>query len=365
MSASGPGSRPKLIRTRRGRLIGGVCSGLGAHFGVDPLLLRIAFVGASFFGGVGAWLYLAILLLVPEEGATRAPLRLRLSSWRTIAGAALLIAAAAVIVPIASHAALGGGAAFGDAAGSVAAVAVLSTLLWLHLRRLPAPERPSADRVLARRIALAVAVVGWLALLAAAGAGLAGIERHAAAWAVIATGAVLVVGAFTRARWTVLPALAFALPAAMFSAAGVDLHGGLGDHTYRPHTVSQLRGGYRLGAGRLEVDLRDVTFPPGDTALRVRVGAGELVVLVPDQICVATRAHIGGGYVGALDRSSGGLDVSWTERPSPPARTPRLVIDGRVGLGALFVVDRPLVAGFRPGAYGANDACRNPLGVRQ
>jgi Cell wall-active antibiotics response 4TMS YvqF len=174
-----------------------------------------------------------------------------------------------------------------------------------------------------------------------------------------------VLGAFAGARWTVLPALAFALPAAMFSAAGVDLHGGLGQRTYRPHTIAELRGGYRLGAGRLEVDLRDVTFPPGETALRVRLGAGELVVLVPDQVCVATRAHIGGGYVGALDRTAGGLDVSWTNRPSPPTRAPRLVLDGRVGLGALFVVDRPLSGGFQAGAYGENDACRNPLGVSQ
>src|SRR5207302_702918 len=69
--------RARLIRTRRGRLIGGVCSGLGAHFGVDPILLRIAFVGLAIFGGVGFWLYLAFLLLVPEEGASAPPLRLR------------------------------------------------------------------------------------------------------------------------------------------------------------------------------------------------------------------------------------------------------------------------------------------------
>ena len=45
-----PPERSRLIRTRRGRLIGGVCSGLGAHFGVDPILLRIAFVGLAIFG---------------------------------------------------------------------------------------------------------------------------------------------------------------------------------------------------------------------------------------------------------------------------------------------------------------------------
>jgi Cell wall-active antibiotics response 4TMS YvqF len=323
-------------------------------------------VGTAFFGGVGIWLYLAILLLVPEEGASRAPIRLRRSSWRAILGVLVLVAGAGVLIHVVSHAALGGGWAFGVAVGSVAVVGLLALLLWRRLREHPdEQERPSADRVLARRLAFVTAAAAAAALLAVAGAALAGVDRHAAAWAVIALGCAVVVGAFAGVRWLVLPALAFALPLAVFAAARVDLHGGLGDHTYRPHTISQLRGGYRLGAGRLEVDLRDVAFPPGDTALRVRLGAGELVVLVPDQVCVATRARIGGGFVGALDRKSGGLDVSWSNRPSPPARIPRLVIDGKVGLGALFVVDRPLVGGFQPGTYGRNDACRNPLGVRQ
>jgi phage shock protein PspC (stress-responsive transcriptional regulator) len=367
VSSSEPDPRPKLVRTRRGRLIGGVCSGLGAHFGVDPLLLRIAFVGLTFFGGAGAWLYAAILLLVPEEGASRAPIRMvRASSWRTIAGVVVLVAAAGVLVPVTSHATLGGGWPFGVGVGSVAVLGVLATLLWAALRRRGDPHgRSSADRVLARRLALVTALTAGALLLAAGGAGLAGIDRHAAAWAVIALGCAVILSAFAGARWPVLPALAFALPLAVFSAARVDLHGGLGNRVYRPHTVAQLREGYRLGAGRLEVDLRELAFPPGDTSLRIRLGAGELVVLVPDQVCVATRAAIGGGFVGALDRKSGGLDVNWTNRPSPPARTPRLLIDGRVGLGALFVVDRPLVGSFQPGTYGRNDACRNPLGARQ
>src|ERR1700681_2866386 len=71
----GQARTPRLVRTRRGRMIGGVCSGLGDHFGVDPILLRIAFVGVTLFAGAGFWLYLAILLLVPEEGASRAPVR--------------------------------------------------------------------------------------------------------------------------------------------------------------------------------------------------------------------------------------------------------------------------------------------------
>jgi len=158
----------------------------------------------------------------------------------------------------------------------------------------------------------------------------------------------------------VIPALAFALPVGAIAAAHADLHGGLGERTYRPATLAQLRSSYSLGAGVLEVDLRDVRLPPGDTTLHVRLGAGQVVVLVSDQVCVATHARVGAGYVGALDRDTGGLDVNWVHRPSAPKGVPRLLLSGRVGLGTLIVADRPLGrgGGFQPGAYGNNDACR-------
>ncbi len=359
--------RARLIRTRRGRLIGGVCSGLGAHFGVDPILLRIAFVGLAIFGGVGFWLYLAFLLLVPEEGASAPPLRLRQLPWRLIAGAAALIAAAAVGLPAASHPALGSAWAAGVVVGTIALVGIAALGLRIALRRRiraqrrSDPERaPSPDQRLWSFLALAVAVTAGILLLALAGAWLAGTERHLAAWAVVAVGAALALAAFTTARRLVIPALAFALPVGAIAAAHADLHGGLGERTYRPAALAQLRPSYSLGAGLLEVDLRDVQLPPGDTTLHVRLGAGQVVVLVSDQVCVATHARIGAGYVGALDRETGGMDVNWVLRPSAPKGVPRLLLSGRVGLGTLIVADRPLghEGGFQPGAYGNNDACR-------
>jgi phage shock protein PspC (stress-responsive transcriptional regulator) len=353
----------RLVRTQRGRLIGGVCSGLGAHFGVDPILFRIAFVGLAIFAGVGVGLYVAIMLLVPEEGASRAPIRIRRSSWASIVGLAAVIVAIGVALEAASREAFGAASGFVVGLGSIALVGAIATLLWLRLRtRAGEHRRPSADRRLLRRLALGTAVGAAVTLLALGGAWLAGSERHVAAWAVIVTGAALALSSFTRARWLVLPAVAFALPVGVIAAADVDLHGGVGERAYRPHALNEVRSGYRLGAGRLEIDLRGVEFPPGDTSLHVGLGVGELVVLVPDTVCVATLAQVGGGYVGALDRDSGGLDVNWVDRPSPPRRVPRLVLDGRVGLGALFVADRPFdrAGGFQPGAYGTNDACQRP-----
>jgi phage shock protein PspC (stress-responsive transcriptional regulator) len=316
--------RPRLLRSRRGRLIGGVCSGLGAHFDVDPILFRIAFVGLAIFSGVGIVLYLTILLLVPEEGVGRAPIFLL---WRGFAGEQ-----------------------------------------W----------HASADRRLFRWLVIATAVVACAVLLALAGAWLAGTHAQLAAWVVVAVGAVLVLNAFTRTiRWFVLPGIAFALAVATIAAAHVDLRGGVGDHFYRPQSLSEVRRGYQLGAGRLEIDLRNLAFPAGTTQMHVRLGVGELVVLVPRGVCVATSARVGGGYVGALERRSAGLDVNWSERPSPPPGTPRLVVDGNVGLGALLVADHPVEHGSggwgrwggwggengwftshnHPVALGTNEAC--------
>jgi hypothetical protein len=198
-----------------------------------------------------------------------------------------------------------------------------------------------------------------LALLVfAGGAYLAGTEGAIAGWVVVAIGVALVVATLTgRTRWLIVPAIAFTLPVTLVTAADADLRGGVGDRVHTPDSVVEMRDSYRLGAGRLEVDLRDVRFPAGDTRLDLKIGAGELVVLVPEEVCVTLSSRIGGG-------DDGGLDVKWSnDAPAPPPGTPRLVIDGDVGLGALFVAERPFEGhgrhdGFRPGDFGDNDACR-------
>ncbi len=57
----------KLYRSRRERMIGGVCGGLGEYFGIDPTLVRVLFVVAALFGGPGILAYLILLIIVPEE----------------------------------------------------------------------------------------------------------------------------------------------------------------------------------------------------------------------------------------------------------------------------------------------------------
>src|SRR5215218_7376262 len=71
-SQSTPQPEPRrLTRSGSDAVIGGVASGLGRYFGVDPILFRIGFVVVTFIGGVGLLAYLALLAFVPSDGGEK------------------------------------------------------------------------------------------------------------------------------------------------------------------------------------------------------------------------------------------------------------------------------------------------------
>ncbi len=58
----------RLHRSRRDRIIAGVCGGLGEFFGLNPFWFRLAFLIALIPGGVpGGLLYLILWLVMPSE----------------------------------------------------------------------------------------------------------------------------------------------------------------------------------------------------------------------------------------------------------------------------------------------------------
>ena len=61
--------RGALRRPFQDRMLAGVAAGLADYFGVDATIVRIAFVVLTLVGGAGIPLYLAGLLLIPEEGS--------------------------------------------------------------------------------------------------------------------------------------------------------------------------------------------------------------------------------------------------------------------------------------------------------
>ncbi len=58
-----------LRRSYEDRMLGGVAGGLARYLGVDTMIVRIAFVVLTVVGGAGIPLYLAGLLLIPDEGS--------------------------------------------------------------------------------------------------------------------------------------------------------------------------------------------------------------------------------------------------------------------------------------------------------
>ena len=57
----------KLYRSKKNRMIAGVCGGLGDYFNIDPTLVRLLFVLFGLAVGGGFLLYLLLWLIMPEE----------------------------------------------------------------------------------------------------------------------------------------------------------------------------------------------------------------------------------------------------------------------------------------------------------
>src|SRR5262245_46562476 len=89
----------RIRRSRSDRRVAGGAGGLGRHLDVDPVILRVAFVVLTFFGGVGLLLYVALWLLLPEDGSDWATVKLDRRS-RTVA---LIIVGAIAVLLLASH----------------------------------------------------------------------------------------------------------------------------------------------------------------------------------------------------------------------------------------------------------------------
>jgi phage shock protein C len=57
----------RLFRSRRDRVFGGVCGGLGNYLDVDPVLVRVVWAILFFAAGVGFLAYILAWIIIPEE----------------------------------------------------------------------------------------------------------------------------------------------------------------------------------------------------------------------------------------------------------------------------------------------------------
>jgi predicted membrane protein len=121
----------------------------------------------------------------------------------------------------------------------------------------------------------------------------------------------------------------------------VPVNGGVGDRTWRPATVADLRAVYRLGIGDAELDLTRLDLTTADRQrVDIRQGVGDLTIVVPDDVVVLVDADVQGGDLRLPDRADiDGTDLS--ERVVvPEGSSPRsavLVVDAELGLGSMEV----------------------------
>jgi phage shock protein PspC (stress-responsive transcriptional regulator) len=267
-----------LRRSRSNRMLAGVAGGLGAYFELHPAIFRVSFVVLTLMGGAGILIYLAAALVMPDEGKED-----------SVATAALRRRRPWVLVVLGLMA--------------VVLFAVLSEV----------PVWPQGDAWLFLLIAGALAL--WLIWFA-----VAGVRRGwlRAVGFVVGSVAVLLV----------------VLVAAFLATFDVHLGDGVDERTVAPASVGDLDRRYELDLGELVFDLRSVEFPLGETRLDVRVDAGRIHVLLPDD--VALRAVTGArlGEVDLLGRRVEGWEVD-EEVDESGLRV--LVLQAEVGIGEIDV----------------------------
>jgi phage shock protein PspC (stress-responsive transcriptional regulator) len=94
----GQQTAPRIVRRRQGKLLGGVCAGLPDGWGLGTNGLRLLFVIAALFGGIGLVAYLTCWLVIPAEDQDPDPDSVRsivLVAWATGALVGLVLVAAA------------------------------------------------------------------------------------------------------------------------------------------------------------------------------------------------------------------------------------------------------------------------------
>src|SRR5436190_21134310 len=62
------GNTRRLDRSRSDRMVAGVAGGLARYFDIHPAVYRVGFVVLTVLGGAGIVIYLALALVMPDEG---------------------------------------------------------------------------------------------------------------------------------------------------------------------------------------------------------------------------------------------------------------------------------------------------------
>lgn len=366
----------RLRRTRHDKYVAGVAGGLARHLDIDPVILRVAFVVLTFFGGAGALAYAACWLLVPEDGNDEATVRLDVRS-RSLALLGVGVLAALLIV----------GDAFGNGPGGwlVWPLLLIGLISWPFLARKERNDRddrpatPAAPTGTATPTAggsvggtdaggpmpqptfrddrprnplkrgpvlfwfvlpLTLLALGTLGIVDAAGVAVSDAAYPALALGIIAAG--LLIGAFVG-RAGGLIALGLIAAVALGGATITDRWDGTSIHAM-PATAADVDASFDMAAGEIVLDLtevEDLEDLDGRT-LRFDGGAGRIEVRVPEEGLDTTvdLEIAGGGEIRAFGRRNNGWNPSLRSAHDGGADVPTLHVDADLFFGEIEVVTR-------------------------
>ena len=356
-------TRPR--RPRHGRLGAGVAAGIAKRYDIDPVLIRLIFVVATIFGGAGLFVYLLGWLFLPLEGdngsAAEALVyrgRSSVSSLFTLllCGITIVTAGFTFLMPLGGH-----------FAGVFCLVVLVSMLILLHYSRgsfgrqsqtaatqsdvtqsneiksdmeadkvdsastlsesaeLPSPDsvtlqpaprttfQSQQPRIKIGLITFAVALIAialcvlfgfypgdWLTLARSMGlvTGILGIG--------------LVIGAFFHSgRGLIIPAIILTI--GTFAVTTISDYGwhGFGRLSQAPLSVDQIKPIYQLSVGSVMLDLASVHLnQDSSVSTSVKVGSGDITVLVPKTANVNVAGHTRLGNVRILGVTDTGISQS-------------------------------------------------------
>jgi predicted membrane protein len=127
-------------------------------------------------------------------------------------------------------------------------------------------------------------------------------------------------------------------------STGSSLRHGFGDRAYAPSSLSAVEAHYQLSAGRMNVDLSQVTFPARGKTVDIRLAMGNLTVELPRRTVVTVDAEANFGQVVLFGQKQAGTQVQSTVQTSSPnnliasgANAPHLTVDAHVSVGQIMV----------------------------
>ena len=352
----------RIRRSTTDRKVAGVAGGLGRHLDVDPLVLLVAFVVLTFFGGACLVLYGAGWLLLPEDDGSEAMIRLEDRTRAVLLTVIGVVAGVSVLAELAGNAwgpfwfpwqlvVIGVVAVVllsrrdrDRVAPPAAPTAAASEQTWVA----PPPPPPAPVVRDPRRpgpllfwttMALVALAEGVLVIADLAGADPADGAYPALALGII--GLALVLGSvFGRAGGLVLVGL---LMVPVLLAATASEHIDTDPQREAPTSAASLDPRYRLGVGELVLDLTELQDPEelDWRLLDIQVEVGSVTVIVPDDLSVEATGTINGpGEVRLFGERRGGIDTTVMESHDGGAGSPVLRLDIEMSLGEVEVRTR-------------------------